>query len=54
MRGSETMQASAVRGEASLTDVLEAVTAADLTLQSVVSIRDRMLTAYQEIMRMPI
>ena len=54
MKGSEAMSAKAVTGEADLTDVVEAVTAAELTLQTVISVRDRMLTAYQEIMRMPI
>jgi len=35
-------------------DVVEAVTAAELTLQTVVALRDRLLNAYQEIMRLPI
>lgn len=54
MRGGEKASASAVMGTANLTDVVEAVTAAELTLQTVVAVRDRMLSAYQEIMRMPI
>ncbi|MCB9982250.1 MAG: flagellar hook-basal body complex protein FliE [Rhodospirillales bacterium] len=54
MRKSEEMSAKAVTGEADLTDVVQAVTAAELTLQTVVSVRDRMISAYQEIMRMPI
>lgn len=54
MRSGETMSAKAVTGEADITDVVQAVTAAELTLQTVVSIRDRMVSAYQEIMRMPI
>lgn len=54
MRGGEKVSASAVMGTANLTDVVEAVTAAELTLQTVVAVRDRMLSAYQEIMRMPI
>lgn len=54
MRGGERMSAQAVTGKADLTDVVQAVTAAELTLQTVVAIRDRMLGAYQEIMRMPI
>ncbi len=51
LRASETVSAKAVTGEADLTDVVQAVTAAELTLQTVVSIRDRMVSAYQEIMR---
>lgn len=54
MRTSEAMSAKAVTEQADLTDVVQAVTAAELTLQTVVAVRDRMLTAYQEIMRMPI
>ena len=41
-------------GTANLTDVVEAVTAAEMTLETVVAMRDRMMSAYQEIMRMPI
>ena len=54
LRQSESMSAKAVTGEADLTDVVQAVTSAELTLQTVVSVRDRMISAYQEIMRMPI
>lgn len=54
MRESEQMSAKAVTGDADLTDVVEAVTAAELTLQTVVAVRDRMISAYQDIMRMPI
>ncbi|MEM6903398.1 MAG: flagellar hook-basal body complex protein FliE, partial [Pseudomonadota bacterium] len=35
------------------TDVVMAVNNAEITLQSVVSIRDRVISAYQEILRMP-
>ena len=54
MRSGEKMSAQAVIGKANLTDVVEAVSNAELTLQTVVALRDRMLGAYQEIMRMPI
>jgi flagellar hook-basal body complex protein FliE len=54
MHQGEKMQAEAVIGKADLTDVVEAVTNAELTLQTVVALRDKMLAAYQEIMRMPI
>nr|WP_235067593.1 flagellar hook-basal body complex protein FliE [Micavibrio aeruginosavorus] len=54
MKNAETVQAQAIIGKAGLADVVEAVTAAELTLQSVVAVRDRMINAYQEIMRMPI
>ena len=54
LKKSEEMSAKAVTGEADLTDVVQAVSSAELTLQTVVSVRDRMINAYQEIMRMPI
>ncbi len=54
MKGGEKAQAGAITGASSITDVVEAVTSAELTLQSVVAIRDKMLSSYQEIMRMPI
>ncbi len=54
MKAGEQMSAKAVTGEANLTDVVQAVNAAELTLQTVVAVRDRLIGAYQEIMRMPI
>ncbi len=54
LKTGETMSAKAVTGEADLTDVVGAVTAAELTLQTVVAVRDRLIGAYQEIMRMPV
>ncbi|MAI63167.1 MAG: hypothetical protein CBB87_11930 [Micavibrio sp. TMED27] len=54
MRESEKVSAQAVTGEADITDVVQAVNSAELTLQTVVAVRDRMVSAYQEIMRMPI
>ena len=54
MKAGEQMSARAVTGEASLPEVVQAVNAAELTLSTVVAVRDRLITAYQEIMRMPI
>ena len=54
MKAGEKMQAKAVTGDADITDVVQAVTASELTLETIVSLRDRMVSAYQEIMRMPI
>lgn len=50
----ETMTAQAVTGQAELMDVVAAVSNAEVTLQTVVAVRDRMVNAYQEILRMPI
>ncbi len=51
LRNSETMSAKAVTGDAALPDVVQAVNAAELTLSTVVAVRDRMINAYQELMR---
>lgn len=50
----ESLTNQAITGQASLQEVIEAVNAAELSLQTVVAVRDRMISAYQEIMRMPI
>jgi len=44
----------AIAGTGNLTDVVSAVAKAELTLQTTVAIRDRVVQAYQDIMRMPI
>ncbi len=54
MKAGEQMSAKAVTGEADLTDVVQAVTSAELTLQTVTAVRDKVISAYQDIMRMPI
>lgn len=53
-RRGEVQAVRAAAGSASLQEVVEAVNAAELSLQTVVALRDRMIAAYQEIMRMPI
>ncbi|MEK9969015.1 MAG: flagellar hook-basal body complex protein FliE [Ferrovibrio sp.] len=50
----EATSVQAVSGKADVTDVVTAVTNAEVALDTVVAIRDRVITAYQEIMRMPI
>lgn len=54
LNNAETMTAASVTGNADLIDVATAVSAAELTLETVVSVRDQVVRAYQEIMRMPI
>ena len=51
---SEAIAAKALVDEASLADLATAVTDAELTLRTVVSVRDRIISAYQEIIKMPI
>ncbi len=44
----------AISGHANITDVVSAVSKAELALQTTTAIRDRVVQAYQDIMRMPI
>lgn len=53
-RRSEAVSSQAAVGAADLQDLVEAVNAAELSLQSVVAVRDRIIGAYQDILRMPI
>lgn len=53
-KASERATLDALAGGASLQEVVEAVTAAELSLEAVSAVRDRVINAYQEIMRMPI
>lgn len=50
----EQMSLKAIAGKAELSEVVTAVTNAEVTLQTVVAIRDRVVQAYQDILRMPI
>jgi len=53
-RDAEALSLKAVAGEAELSEVVTAVANAETALQTVVTVRDRIISAYQEIMRMPI
>lgn len=55
-QGNDSEQASikALAGTGDPLDVVTAITSAEVTLQTVVSVRDKMVEAYHEIMRMPI
>lgn len=46
--------ARAITGGGNLTEVVTAVNRAELALQTTLAVRDRVVQAYQEIMRMPI
>ena len=54
LRKGEEMTLKSVTGEAELVDIVTAVTNAELTLQTVVAVRDRVVQAYQDIIKMPI
>jgi flagellar hook-basal body complex protein FliE len=53
-RAAETQMAQAVQGQGSLIDVVTAVSSAEASLETVMAVRDQVIAAYQEIMRMPI
>lgn len=53
-RSAEHMVAAAIDNKADVSEVVMAVANAELALQTVVTIRDRVVQAYQEILRMPI
>ena len=53
-RHSEAMSMKAAAKQAELVDVVTAVTNAEVALQAVVAVRDKVVQAYQDIMRMPI
>ena len=54
LKGGERAAASVAAGDASLVDVVTAVSAAEVSLETAIAIRNKVVEAYQEIMRMPI
>ena len=50
----ESQTAAAAAGKADLNSVVMAVSEAELTLNTVVAVRDKVIEAYREILRMPI
>lgn len=51
---SDALTLGAAAGTADVGAVVTAVAAAELTVQTVTAVRDRMVAAYQDILRMPI
>ncbi|WP_417821512.1 flagellar hook-basal body complex protein FliE [Terasakiella sp.] len=51
---SETMSLKAAAGQADVNEVVTAVAEAEVTLQAVTTVRDKVIQAYQEIIKMPI
>lgn len=49
----DTKTVEALTGGGNLTDVVTALTRAELTLQTATAIRDRVVQAYQDIIKMP-
>ncbi|WP_160000533.1 flagellar hook-basal body complex protein FliE [Roseomonas sp. 18066] len=53
-RAADTASTGAINGTVGVTDVVLAVSRAELALQTTVALRDRVVAAYQEVMRMPL
>ncbi len=53
-RHAETQMKAQVQGKAELLDVVTAISSAEASLETVMAVRDQVISAYQEIMRMPI
>jgi len=53
-RAAETQMMTSIQGQGSMIDVVTAVSSAEASLETVIAVRDQVISAYQEIMRMPI
>jgi len=53
-RSAEAASVAAASGRGDLSQVVTAVSEAEMTLQTVVAVRERVIDAYKEILRMPI
>ncbi len=51
--GAEALQMQSMTGKVELSDLVTAVSSAELTLNTVLAVRDKVISAYQEILRMP-
>ena len=51
---SDKMSLDLVNGKANVVDVVTAISQTELAMQSMVAVRDKVISAYEEIMRMPI
>ncbi|SRR5258708_38722466 len=50
----EKVSVAGIAGKADILDVVQAVSNAETTLTTVVAVRDKLVAAYQELMRMPV
>ena len=51
---SDQLSLDLVNGKANVVDVVTAISQTEMAMESMVTIRDRVISAYEEIMRMPI
>ena len=54
MKAAETQGVAAASGKGDIVSVVTAISAAESSLETVVAVRDQVISAYQEILRMPI
>lgn len=54
VKTAEDLTVKAATGEAELVDVVTAMAAAEVQLESVIAVRDQVIRAYKEILQMPI
>lgn len=53
-KAAETQMASSIHGQGNLIDVVTALSSAEASLETVISVRDQVISAYKEIMAMPL
>ena len=53
-KAAETQALAAASGKADIVDVVTAVAESEAALETLVAVRDRVIAAYEDIMRMPI
>ncbi|GAA0212029.1 flagellar hook-basal body complex protein FliE [Brevundimonas nasdae] len=53
-KAAETQMASSIQGQGNLIDVVTALSSAEASLETVISVRDQVISAYKEIMAMPL
>jgi flagellar hook-basal body complex protein FliE len=53
-RAADAASQAALTGQGGVTEVVLAVSRAEIALQTATAVRDRVITAYQDVMRMPI
>ena len=54
MEGVDTASTAAMTGKGETADLVHAITQAEFAMETVVAIRDKVVEAYQEILRMPV
>ena len=54
VRSADSAMIAAAKGQTDVVDVVTAVAETEVALEAMVAVRDRVISAYEEIMRMPI